>query len=149
MKTNGWIKNWAEVFSAVMTICICTTVIATMCTPIAGCQSAPDGYRQSLAANVETVAQVAFAELYTKGPVLTDNLAALRDAGRDGAAQYIADTQAGVEKQIRILTAVNAIIKRLPNAAAEMRGAFALNANDADQVLGLLLAAIRAETNAP
>lgn len=120
-----------------------------------GCLSLPAGWSESNADQLEAVAQAA-APLWVS-PQTDPELGCLRNAGNLGAAVYTESGRLdadGTHKEVRLRAAIRAMdeyattiypnILAGRNLAALIRVRLGVAANDADQLLGVLLAAIRA-----
>jgi len=135
-------------------------VFLVMTVALTGCMTVPAGWNDSVADDVEVVAQAA-APLWTNA-VLTDTQKCLRQAGDAGAITYL--TARKVDSKGKIMDK-NAALKLACKAMQEtaefaypaaldfgagklenlVRLELKVDANDADQVLGLCLAGIRAK----
>ena len=121
-----------------------------VCLSAVGCVSVPAGYTDSNAAAVSRVADAAATVIYTT-TAPTPATAILASAGHAGAAQYWADAATDKQDRIRKALAVELRTAQLQDAtvrdwaalATAIRSTLKVSANDSDQCLGLLLAAIR------
>ncbi len=118
-----------------------------------GCASLPAGWEESDADQLEAVAQACAAQVYCAPEPPRPEIVVLRSAGLVGAAAYRKAMElAGGEKEEWIRAGVRAAVgwaqRRYPELkdvglAQLIRSECGVAANDADQVLGLLLAGLR------
>ena len=124
-------------------------LFVTLSASLSACQSLPDGWKDSNAVNLDRVAVVAAETVYCEPASPDPAVQNLGWIGSAGEAQYKMDS--AIEKQERVRRAAREMMRAAKTTglsdwgalAASIRETCAVAANDADQVLGLLLAAIR------
>lgn len=118
---------------------------------VSACSTLPAGWRDSNADALDAVAVSAAVKVF--GPDASPNEAALASVGHAGAAEYANTAGGAVDKQARLRRAAREMVRLAATVsppyadagllAAEIRRVCGVPGCDADQILGLLLAAIR------